>query len=168
MTRNTVIAALTTAMLLLMVSTSFAADGKGNLVLESINEVDVVVENEKGEKEVKRIAAAKGRVLPGDDIFFSVRFENIGAEPADDIVITNPIPDQVTIKPLTVFGENTSVTFSINGAKSFHKQGELFVTEENGKKRPAKSEEYTHVRWTFSGEVAPGEKGSVGFTAIVD
>ncbi len=157
-----------TALLLMLGSTAIAEDGKGTIVLESFNEVDVVVENEKGEKEVKRIDAAKARILPGDEIFFSVRFRNTGTEPAADIVITNPVPEHMILKPLTIHGENASVTLSIDSGKSFGLMEALFVVEEDGTKRPPRPEEYTHVRWSFSKEIMPGEQGSVGFSAIVE
>ena len=157
-----------TVLLLMLGSAAFAEDVKGTIVLESMNEVDVVVENEKGEKEVKRVDAAKARILPGDEIFFSVRFSNAGTEPAGDIVITNPVPEHMILKPLTIHGENASVILSIDNGKSFDRQEALFVVEEDGTKRPPKPEEYTHVRWSFSKEIMPGEQGSVGFSAIVE
>ena len=157
-----------TVLLLMLGSAAFAEDVKGTIVLESMNEVEVVVENEKGEKEVKRVDAAKARILPGDEILFSVRFSNAGTEPAGDIVITNPVPEHMILKPLTIHGENASVILSIDNGKSFDRQEALFVVEEDGTKRPPKPEEYTHVRWSFSKEITPGEHGSVGFSAIVE
>ena len=157
-----------TVLLLMLGSAAFAEDVKGTIVLESMNEVDVVVENEKGEKEVKRVDAAKARILPGDEIFFSVRFSNAGTEPAEDIVITNPVPEHMILKPMTIHGENASVILSIDNGKSFDRQEALFVVEEDGTKRPPKPEEYTHIRWSFSKEIMPGEQGSVGFSAIVE
>ncbi len=157
-----------TALLLMLGSAAIAQDGKGTIMLESTNEVDVVVENEKGEKEVKRVDAAKARILPGDEIFFSVRFSNTGKEPAGDIVITNAVPEHMVLKPLTIHGENTSVTLSIDSGKSFDRMEALFVVEQDGTKRPPKPEEYTHVRWSFSKEIMPGEQGSMGFSAIVE
>jgi len=158
----------TTALMLMLGTTAMAQDGKGTIVLESLSEVDVVVENEKGEKEVKRVDAARARILPGDEIFFSVRFSNTGTEPAGDIVITNPVPEHMILKPLTIHGENASVTLSIDSGKSFDRMEALFVVEQDGTKRPPKPEEYTHVRWSFSKEITPGEQDSVGFSAIVE
>ena len=157
-----------TALLLMLGSAAFAEDGKGTIVLESMSEVEVVVENEKGEKEVKRVDAAKARILPGDEILFSVRFRNTGTEPAGDIVITNPVPEHMILKPMTIHGENASVTLSIDNGKGFDRKEALFVVEEDGTRRPPKPEEYTHVRWSFSKEIMPGEQGSVGFSAIVE
>ena len=162
---------MTLAVAALMLFTGFPAhaqEGKGALVLESFNEVEMVVENEKGEKVVKRVDAAKARILPGDEILYSVRFRNTGTEPATDIVITNPVPEHMILKPVTIHGEGTEVTLSIDSGKNFGRQDELFVVEEDGTKRPPKPEEYTHVRWTFSKEIMPEEQGSVGFSAIVE
>ena len=156
------------AILLMTAQAALAENGNKGLVLESVNEVDVVVENEKGEKEVKRVDATKARILPGDEVFFSVRFKNTGTKPAADIVITNPVPGHMILKPSTMHGENASVTLSIDSGKSFDRKEALFVVEEDGTKRPPKPEEYTHVRWSFSKEIMPGEQGSVGFSAIVE
>ncbi len=156
------------AILLMTAQTALAENETKGLVLESLNEVDVVVENEKGEKEVKRIDAAKARILPGDEVFFSVHFKNEGPEPAADIVITNPVPEQVVLKPLSVHGDDTAVTFSIDGGKSFHEMEDLVVVSSDGYKRPPRPEEYTHVRWTMLEEITPGQKGLVGFTTTVE
>ncbi len=168
MTRTHVITLATAALLFFAGFPAHAAEGKGTIVLESFNEVEVVVENDKGEKVVKKVDAAKARILPGDEVLFSVRFRNTGTEPADDIVITNPVPEYMTLKPVTIHGEFAEVTLSIDSGKSFGSMDELFVLKEDGSRRPPKPEEYTHVRWAFSKQIMPGEQGSVGFTAIVE
>ena len=145
-----------------------SADEQKGLSLQAINEVEVVVVNEKGEKEVMRVDAAKARVVPGDKVFFIIRFENLDKEEAGNVVITNPVPEHMILKPHTTYGESTDIIFSIDGGKSFDRMENLKVKDEDGKERPPKPEEYTHVKWVFASALPPGATGEVGFTAIVE
>jgi uncharacterized repeat protein (TIGR01451 family) len=165
--RKGILAAVLAVLTLGLAAPAFPEQGQ-SIELTSLSEVEVVVTNEKGEKELKRVDADKARVLPGDEVFFTLSYSNTGASPADNVVITNPVPEHMVLKPLTAFGEDAEVTFSIDGGKSFGKMEEILVIEKDGKKRPPKPEEYTHVRWGFVKALGAGAKGTVGFTATVE
>ena len=168
MFKKRLVALAAVAILLVTAQTALAENGKEGMVLNAMNEVDVVVVNEKGEQEIKRVDAAEARVLPGDAVFFTVRYENAGKNPATDIVITNPVPEHMLLTPLSTYGDGTDITFSIDNGKSFHKMEDLVVIESDGTKRPPKPKEYTHVRWSMQKGIMPDQKGSVGFTATVE
>jgi uncharacterized repeat protein (TIGR01451 family) len=122
-------------------------------------EIEVVAEN--GEKTIKRVDAEK--VMPGETVVYTITARNVGNEPATNVVITDPIPEHMDYTG-SVVGEGTAITFSIDGGKSYDVASALRVTE-GGADRPAKPEEYTHIRWKFNDALEPGSTRSVEFRA---
>lgn len=101
--------------------------------------------------------------LPGDVMMYIISFENNGKDKADEVVINDPIPNNSKYRVGSAVGKNTKITFSIDGGKSFGDPDDLVVKDKDGKEWRAKPESYTHIRWTFKGSLAPGEKGEVSF-----
>ena len=109
-----------------------------------------------------------GRVLPGEPIQFTVTYTNTGAEPAENITITNPVPDHMDYVDGSATGDETSVTFSVDGGTNFGVPQALAVTDQAGTLRRATAADYTHVRWIVGSDIAPGASGEVRFTAVVE
>ena len=101
--------------------------------------------------------------LPGDVMMYTITFENIGKDPAEGIVLNDPIPNNSKYRMSSATGKNTNITFSIDGGKNFGNPTELVVKDKNGKKWTAKPESYTHIRWVYNKPLAPGEKRKVTF-----
>lgn len=123
------------------------------------------VVDENGVEQMRLVEAA--RVLPGAPVQFTVTFTNTGDEPAENVTITNPIPEHMVYVDASASDDNATVTFSVDGGASFAAAENLLVTDENGVRRPAIVNDYTHVRWTVDNDVAPGASGAVQFTAVV-
>jgi uncharacterized repeat protein (TIGR01451 family) len=141
---------------------SWAADSDSlKLVSKAEKEVTVVKE---GKKEVKRSPAEK--VLPGDVVIFTNHFANPLNKAAENAVITNPLPKDVAYIDGSAFGDGATITFSIDKGKTFETPGKLFKTEK-GKKRNARANEYTHIRWAFTNPIPPGKEGDVGYKARI-
>ena len=153
--------------LVLLVPLISAADEKGAIELKSVAEVEIEVTNEKGEKEMKRVDASKAEVLPGDEVIFTTYYSHIGKEAAEDIVITNPVPEHMTYVAKSAEGEKSQIVFSIDGGKTYDFPSRLKVKEGPGRERPARVDEYTHIRWQFPQPLNPGDKGEVSFRAKV-
>lgn len=147
------------ALLLAATLTPAFAEGKLNLVSRSEKEVVVVKD---GAKTVTLAPAEK--VVPGDVVLFTNRYKNEGKEPAQDVVISNPVPKHMTYLDGSAFGEGTSITFSFDNGKNYDTPGNLVKTEK-GKKRPVRANEYTHIRWTFKNAIPAGKEGDLGFRA---
>ncbi len=141
-----------------------APEGNGNLVVQSIAETESVLVDKAGRKTTKREPVAVA--VPGTEVIYTTRFTNKGDKPAGDIVLTNPVPEHTRFVGGSAFGLNTSVTYSIDG-KRFDVPARLRVTGADGKERAALPEEYTHVRWRYAGELAPGKQGDVGFRVVI-
>ncbi|HBG04142.1 MAG: hypothetical protein A2075_01165 [Geobacteraceae bacterium GWC2_58_44] len=152
-----------TALALLLAAASFspafAEDGKLKLTSRSEKEV---VEVKEGKKSVTLAPAEK--VVPGDVVVFTNHYKNAGSAPAEDVVISNPVPKHMTYLDGSAFGEGATITFSFDKGKSFETPGKLVKTEK-GKKRTARAEEYTHIRWSFKNPIPAGKEGELGFRA---
>ncbi|OGR00524.1 MAG: hypothetical protein A2511_07930 [Deltaproteobacteria bacterium RIFOXYD12_FULL_50_9] len=154
------------AMLLFLSSLAIAAD-QGVIKLKSVAEVEVAIKNSKGEKEVRRVEAAKANVIPGDAVIFTTYCANNGNEPASDIVINNPMPEHLLYIAGTAEGSETKIEFSVDKGKSYATPDKLKIKGNDGKERPAGPSDYTHIRWTLSKPLAPGGQESVSFRAKV-
>ena len=62
-------------------------------------------------------------------------------------------------------GEGTTITFSVDGGKTYADPATLTVTDASGEERPAKASDYTHIRWIFDGAIEPGTSRFVQFRA---
>jgi uncharacterized repeat protein (TIGR01451 family) len=163
---RTKVAILSVACLLL--ASHVWAQQKGAIEVKTLAEVEIVVKNDKGKDEVKRVDAAKEKVPPGGVVIFTSRFTNKGKQPATGVVITNPVPEHMTYVDLSAEGKGAKIEFSIDGGKTYGPAEQLKVTEKDGKVRPALPKDYTHIRWTVSAPLTPGATGTVSFHGRVN
>lgn len=132
--------------------------------LKSMAEREItVVKN--GKKEIQR--APVDKAVPGDEIIYTTTFKNALNKPAGDIVITNPVPNDSLYKDGSATGKNTAITFSVDGGQTYAAPGKLTVKTADGKTRPALPADYTHLRWTYQGELGAGKAGEVSFRAMI-
>lgn len=141
------------------------ANTSNAIELTSIVEQEVTTLDEQGNKVVKRVPAEK--VLPGKEVIYTTRFKNNGSEPAEDIVISNPIPQHTVYKLNSAAGKGTQVTYSANGGKSFHSSNQLRVVAQDGSERVAEAKDYTDIRWIYQGQLQPGDEGVVEFRVVL-
>ncbi len=132
--------------------------------VKSIAEQEITTVN-NGKKEIKRIPV--GKAVPGDEIIYTNTFKNLIQKPAANIVITNPVPNDSIYKGGSASGDNTDITFSIDGGKQYAAPDKLIVKTKEGKTRPALPPDYTHIRWTYKGELGVGKTGEVSFRTVI-
>ena len=125
----------------------------------------VVVETEDGGTETQLVPA--DNVVPGDTVVYTITFENVGDEPADDIVITNPISDVLDYVPGSASNGSMRIEFSADGGQTFGLANELTIVAD-GVERPATTADYTHVRWVMQTELEAGGRGTASFTAVIE
>lgn len=154
-------------LMILTLFSSYAEAQKGSLTLQMTAEKEIIVVNEKGEKEIKLIPVSSTTVIPGDEVIYTIYYENIGKEPATDAVISNPLPEHMLYTNGSAEGKGTKVEFSVDGGRKFDIPENLKIKGADGKERLAGSADYTHVRWLLIKPVEPGSKGSVLFRAKV-
>lgn len=143
------------------------ADGAAGLQspvqLESRAEIETVVENADGSVTVQREPAAK--VVPGNEVFYTMRYRNGGGDQAEDVVITNPIPEHMVLMRTGALAPGQRLVFSVDGGRVFDDLAKLRVTDSTGRSRPATAADCTHLRWVFERALEPGETGAVGYVA---
>jgi uncharacterized repeat protein (TIGR01451 family) len=142
------------------------AQSSGDIEFRNIAEVEVEVKTPEGKVEKKRVPPNKA--TPGTEVIYTSTFRNVGKRPAGNIGIVNPVPASTTLVGGSAFGENTEITYSADGGKTWATADKVKVTGADGKQRPAGLTEFTHIRWVYKGELAAGKQGSVGFRVTVN
>ncbi len=156
---------VSSVLLMLVMSASVLAEEQGHLNVRTIVQKEEVTVPESGDRETKLVPA--GTVVPGERVVYTITFQNVSAEPAENIVITNPISGELTYVDGSAFGPGTDIQFSIDGGQTFASRNELIVTED-GETRAAVAEDFTHVRWVMQAELAAGAQGMARFSAVLE
>ena len=141
------------------------AQEEGGVKLTSTILRQVEVENEKGEKGIDLVPVEKA--VPGEELIIQVSYTNSGSKPAENIVIVNPVPDQMIYVAGSATGDVTLATFSTDGGKTFDLPEKLTFTDEEGNEKPAPAELYTHIRFRRIDALAPGQTDTVFFHAVL-
>lgn len=135
---------------------------EGHLNVRTIVQKEEVSVSDTGEIQRRLVPAAT--VVPGDDVVYTITFTNTSDEVAENIVITNPLAGELTYVEGSAFGPGTTIEFSVDGGVNYAAAGELTVTED-GEVRPARTEEFTHIRWVMKNELQAGAQGLARFRA---
>lgn len=140
---------------------ALSAHAAAEVTLEnSVQKVEIFM-NESGESERRLVDASS--VVPGDELRYTIKFSNNGADVVDanSVVITNPVPDSTEYLEGTAFGSGTTIVFSLDG-EAFAAPEALTVVDQ-GVEVSASAKEYRAIRWTFQPELKPGESSHVSF-----
>jgi uncharacterized repeat protein (TIGR01451 family) len=129
-----------------------------------VAEVEKTVVAADGSKQTKLVPAAL--VPPGGEIVYTVKFENAGDKPANDVVVTNPVPEHMRYVANSAGGPGTEVTYSVDGGKSYAAPERLNVRGPEGE-RAATADDYTHLRFRLTNPLPPGQVAYARFRATV-
>ncbi|MDF1535456.1 MAG: hypothetical protein P1S46_03010 [bacterium] len=151
--------------LLTIIGPTAQAREEGGVTLTSTILRQVELENEKGEKEIDLVPVDKA--LPGEELIIRITYTNSGSDPVENIVIVNPVPDQTSYLVGSASGDFTLVTFSIDGGGGFDLPENLTVEDEEGSRKPAPPEIYTHIRFRRIQALQPGQTDNVSFRAVL-
>lgn len=144
--------------------------------LEVLAEKDVVVLDKKGKvvldkkgnEVTKRVVTTE--TIPGETLFYTIKYNNSGDEAAKNVQLDNPIPEGTAYKNQSATGENSEILFSIDAGKTFKTAANLTyeTKDEKGKVKTqeATPEQYNAIRWVIA-DIPSKSKGSVGFSVIV-
>ena len=119
-------------------------------------EIEIVEVNPDGSETVTLKPAS--RVVPGTEVIYTITAKNTGKEPADSVVVTNPVPAQTRYVEGSARGTNTDMTFSVDGGRAWGRARDLTVTDASGEIRAATADDYTHVRWTLKSDLGPSQQ----------
>lgn len=132
---------------------------------QQIVEKETVIITPDGAEQIVR-SSANG-MLPGDRLVYRLIYTNDGAEPANDLVLTMPVPAEVEFLAGTETQDNMTITYSTDGGKSFAVRESVTVRSANGETRLASASDITHIRWTIPGPVSIGETGELSFSGTL-
>ncbi len=149
---------------MLALSLQAVAQEQGHLNVTTTVQKQEVTVNDSGEAETRLVAA--DTVVPGESVVYTITFQNISDEPAANVVITNPISEDLTYVDGSAFGPGTVIQFSTDGGQNFAAADELTVVDD-GVSRSAGADDFTHIRWVMQNELAVGAQGTARFTAVL-
>jgi uncharacterized repeat protein (TIGR01451 family) len=105
-------------------------------------------------------------VMPGDVLQYQLRFTNQRQGDVRGVVFTNPVPARLRYVDGSAGADrqDVAVEYSADGGKSFSAKPMITeVVAGTRVQKPAAPEQYTHVRWTVRGSIAPGASVTAEF-----
>ncbi|QKQ73705.1 DUF11 domain-containing protein [Nostoc sp. TCL240-02] len=123
---------------------------QGQIQLRLEAEKQVIAQDQQG-KQSKTWQPLKGQavVQPGDVLRYTLSGENKSDRPVKNLILNQPIPKgMVYILKSAIATNDTKVTYSIDGGRSFVENPTVKVTLPDGKveTKPAPANVYTHIR----------------------
>ena len=135
----------------------------GNLNVQTIVQKEEIVVDIDGLQRTQLVAATE--VVPGDEVVYTITFHNISDEAAENVVVTNPIAAELTYIDRSAFGPGARIEFSVDGGRSYAVAEQLVVLEDDEETRPARPEDFTHIRWSMAADLVAGAQGVARFRA---
>jgi len=153
--------------LLFLTLAGFSSAEKGNLEVK--NQAFKVVEgvDEKGKKVITHVQVDEASIIPKDQVIYVTTVKNIGTEPAENIVVTNPIPPQLSYIEGTAKGKATDISFSVNQGKSYHQPENIVIKTKQGTSRTAQAKDYNSIQWVYLSKLKPGKETTMSYQAIL-
>ena len=139
------------------------------LVMQAEKQVQTVDDQGKAQTSWQ-LLEGEATVLPQDVLRYTILSENAGELPAQDLVITQPIPPQMTYQLDTATGNGgVAITYSIDQGETFVAEPLVEVVQEDGTVtlEPAPAEAYTHIRWDFANTLEPEVAVQVSYAVTV-
>jgi len=150
------------AALIVAAPNSFAQD-KACVTLKTDAQMEQEYTDAQG-KPAKRLVPP-GKVVPGNEVIWTITATNTCAKPAEKVVVENNVPEHMVYVADSAMGVGTEITFSLNG-RDYAKLSDLKVTEA-GASRAARADEIKSIRWVYGSAFAANATGFVRYRAKV-
>jgi len=137
---------------------------RGCIELKTVAEIQETYTDARGNEATRLVPAAK--VVPGDEVVWTIVANNVCTTPAGDVAITNPVPQHMRYVGASAFGPGAQIVFSLDGS-TFAAPDALVVAEADGSRRPARADEYSAIRWVLPRPMGPSESMTVRYRATV-
>jgi len=124
--------------------------------------------------EVKATAAVRrdqglvpaDRVVPGDEVFYTLEIRNTGGKPLPPPTVDFAIPEHVRYIADSAVGAGAEVSYSVDGGNTFDRAENLSIVA-GGEARLAKAADYTHIRWRLKHALNATAMALARFRAVV-
>ncbi len=107
------------------------------------------------------------RVVPGDEVFYTLEIRNTGAVLLRAPIVDFPIPEHMRYLANSAVGAGAEVSYSIDGGHTFDRPENLSIVAANGDVRPANAADYTHIRWQLKHDLKSKSMALARFRAVV-
>ena len=128
-------------------------------------EIKLIAEVESPSPSRKLVSA--DRVGPGDRIIYTLEVRNTAATAVDAPSVSYPIPEHMLYIADSAVGPGASVSYSIDGGRSFERAENLKVRTPDGGLRPAATADFTDIRWQIKNSLKPNSIAFVRFRVLV-
>ena len=139
--------------------------------VQLVNTAQKEVEIDESGRKVRRLVEL-GKMVPGDEVVYTISYANKGSRPAERVVVTNPVPQHTRFRAGSVEGANAEITYSADGGSTYAAPDRLTVAMRDAKgapsMRPALAADITHIRWTLKEPLPPGSSGQLRFRAVIE
>jgi uncharacterized repeat protein (TIGR01451 family) len=148
----------------LTVFAAAAVHGQSNLAIRAIAEVETkVVQN--GRETSKLLPA--DRVVPGDQIIYTLEIRNTGAMALPPPKVDYPVPEHMRYVADSASGPGADISYSIDGGRTFDRPENLKIVDSEGVKQVASAGSYTHIRWQLKNILKADAVAFARFRAVV-
>ena len=143
-----------------------SASGQATSLGLSVRAVaEVQAKASDGGRQIDGLVSAQ-RVSPGDEVVYTLEIRNTGPATVHAPVVVYPVPAHTMYVADTATGPGADVSYSIDGGHRFAYAESLKASDE-GRARPAKAGDYTHIRWKLKNDLQPNSVAFARFRAIV-
>lgn len=137
----------------------------GKITLKAIAEVETRVARGDGRSMTKLLPA--DRVVPGDEVIYTVEIRNTAATALPGPCVDYPVPEHMRYLDDSAVGPGAEVSYSVDGGRSFDRAENLRVPGPGGALRAATGADYTHIRWQLKNMLKGNSVAFARFRAIV-
>jgi uncharacterized repeat protein (TIGR01451 family) len=106
------------------------------------------------------------RVMPGDEVFYTLEIRNKGSRPLPAPTVDFAIPAHMRYVANSAVGAGAEVSYSVDGGHSFERPDNLTVAVGTNR-RLATPADYTHIRWRLKHALKAKALALARFRAIV-
>ena len=138
--------------------------GSPGFSVKAIAEVEVTTLI--GGRETVKLAPAD-RVVPGDQVIYTLEIRNNGAMSLPPPKVDYPVPEHMRYLDDSAAGPGADITYSVDGGHTFDRSEHLQVMGPDGNPRPAVGADYTHIRWQLKNILKGRSVAFARFRAIV-
>jgi hypothetical protein len=138
--------------------------GNPRLSVRAIAEVEVTTLN--GDHETVKLAPAD-RVVPGDQVIYTLEIRNKAAMSLPPPRVDYPIPEHMRYLDDTATGPGADITYSVDGGHTFDRPENLWVSGPDGRRRTATAADYTQISWQLKNILKGKSVAFARFRAVV-
>jgi uncharacterized repeat protein (TIGR01451 family) len=107
------------------------------------------------------------RVVPGDEVFYTLEIRNTGSRPLPPPTVDFAIPEHMRYIANSAVGAGAEVSYSVDGGHTFDRPENLAVAAGGGDPRLATAADYTHIRWRLKHALQAKAMALARFRAVV-